>query len=757
MTHLLTHAESDAESRATVELDPSREGDPVAPELYGKFGEHLYSSWNVSNVLEAGCLFNPTLAAWKFQEYEYDVDGGRGGVSDPDEIADRVETYADTHGVPGADRLVSAYRDGAALWWFPYAETGGDDDGGDEDRVRTSPDVGTAGDRAQRVEVDGGGDPDGDGARAGLAQWCHLPVGRTRGFEGRVTLRAAAATAPASVRLALHPVDDGEFGDPLATAEVAASEAYETVDFSLDLPAEAADASEEGRPFGFSLTVAADANLVVDRVLLHPDDHHGTTDPEVADTLAEMDLSVLRWPGGNFASGYHWRDGVGPVEARPTKPNPAWDAVETNLFGTDEFVRFCERVGCEPMICVNGGDGTAAEAARWVEYCNGSTDTEMGALRAEHGHPEPYGVDYWEIGNELYGEWQKTWTTPDGYADRFRRYEAAMEAVDPDIEVFACGNRLTDWNQPLVETLDDGDWLTDHVLVECHADVDTDPVELFNAHSGFARKLGEQYREVAADLAAAGVPGVRQAITELQLFTRFDEAEEGDADGADDGSDADATDRDGTADPPLERETLPTNESITEAVFDATVVHECIRTEGVEMVTHSGVGNHGGGLRKSRGKVWVDPCYYGQQLGAGLAGGTPVGVDLACPTFSTDTRFGSETNDLFGELDPVTDAPAVDAMAVVDAAAGDLAVMLVHCDAGADAIEVTVEAGDLLADVDCVTVDRLAADTMYERNTFEEPERVTPTTNRAVVDDEGRLTVSLPPYSLVRVTADCPE
>ena len=722
MTDLRTHAESDSDSQATVRIDPAREGDPVAPELYGKFVEHLYSPWNVSNALEAQTLFNPTFGSWKFQDPRFGADGGRGAVHDPEEIAERIGTYADTHHVPGADRLREAYRDGVALWWFPYGEG-----------VRISPDVGTADDRAQRVEVEGV--DDGSGERAGLAQWCHLPAHRTRGFEGRATLRAAD---PASVRLALHPVDDdGALGDPFSTTTVDAGDEYDTVEFSLDLPADADPVS----PFGFSVTVDGAANVVLDRVLLYPDDHLGTADPEVAELLSEMPLSVLRWPGGNFASGYHWEDGVGPVEERPTKPNPAWDAVETNLFGTDEFLAFCEAVGCEPMVCVDAGDGTAEEAAAWVEYCNGSTDTEMGALRAEHGHPEPYGVSYWELGNEIYGDWQITWTTPAGNADRFRRFREAMEAVDPDVEVFACGNRLTDWNDPVMGELDDGDWLTDHVLVECHADADTDPVELFNAHTGFARKLGEQYREVAADCADAGAEGVRQAVTELQLFTRFDEAEEGEE----------------PDDPLLERETLPTNKSVTEAVFDATVIHECIRTGEVGMVTHSGAGNHGGGLRKSRGKAWADPCYYGHKLGAGLAGGTPVGVDLTCPTFSTETAFGSDTNELFGELEPVDGAPAVDAMAATDAAAGDLVVMLVHCDAGADAIDVTVEAGDLLADADCVTVDRLAADTMYERNTYEEPERVSPTTNRAVVDDEGRLTVSLPPYSLVRVTPDCPE
>ncbi|WP_206425137.1 hypothetical protein [Halosimplex salinum] len=421
MTELFRHTSGESPDRATVRLDPERRGDPVPDELFGKFGEHLYSPRNVQNVLEAQVLYNPTLASWQFQDYQYDADGGRGGVRDPDEIAERIETYAETQGVPDADRLEEAYHDGTALWWFPY---------GDEGAVRTSPDVGTAEDRAQRIEIlDADGTTDSEDSYRGIAQWCHLPIHRTNGYEGQVTLRAIEETP---VRLAVHEVaEDGVLGDVLAETTITAHRDNRTTAFEFDLPA---GLDESDRLFGFSVTTAAaDANLVVDRVLCRPDDHVHTADPEIVDLLREMDLSVLRWPGGNFASGYHWRDGVGPVEERPTKPNPAWDAVESNLFGTDEFLALCEAVDCEPMICLNAGDGTPEEAARWVEYCNGDPEeTEMGRLRAEHGHPEPYDVRYWEVGNEIYGPWQVTWTTPGGNADRFRRFREALTAVDDE-------------------------------------------------------------------------------------------------------------------------------------------------------------------------------------------------------------------------------------------------------------------------------------------------------------------------------------
>jgi alpha-N-arabinofuranosidase len=386
------------------------------------------------------------------------------------------------------------------------------------------------------------------------------------------------------------------------------------------------------------------------------------------------------------------------------------------------------------MICLNAGNGSAEEAAKWVEYCNGSTDTEMGALRAEHGHPEPFDVEYWEVGNEIYGEWQITWTTPDGNADRYERFRAAMTDVDDEIEVMACGNRLNDWNGPVIDTLEQGDWLTDHVLVEAHSDAETDPVELFNAHTGFAAQLGAEYRDVGRQCEDAGVDP-RVAITELQLFTRFDESDES------------------PADPSLSRETLPSSQSVTEAVFDTSVVNQSIRDGVVEMITHSGVGNHGGGVQKQRERVWADPCLYAQGMGLALAGGWPVGVDVTCGTFSTETTWGEDTSPWFGQLDPVSDEPIVDAVAVSDADDHDFAAMVAHRDAGTGDVTVEIDGGGLLAEVDTVEVTTLTAETMYAENTLESPERITPTTERVAVEDDA-LTLTLPQYAVLTITAD---
>jgi len=138
-------------------------------------------------------------------------------------------------------------------------------------------------------------------------------------------------------------------------------------------------------------------------------------------------------------------------------PNPSWPGLNSNFVGTDEYLRLAELLGIQPLITVNAGDGTAEEAARWVEYVNGDTTTEMGRLRARNGHPEPYGVRFWNIGNELWGHWQIGYTSPEKHAHRYAEFARAMRAVDPSIRIVANGHGghsespPDPWNRPLLE------------------------------------------------------------------------------------------------------------------------------------------------------------------------------------------------------------------------------------------------------------------------------------------------------------------
>jgi alpha-N-arabinofuranosidase len=155
--------------------------------------------------------------------------------------------------------------------------------------------------------------------------------------------------------------------------------------------------------------------------------------------LKELDSGIYRWPGGNFVSGYDWRDGIGDRDKRPPRYDFAWKTVEYNDVGTDEFLTLCRLLGIDPYICVNSGFGDAQSAAQWVEYANGSVDTPIGKLRAANGHPEPYKVKWWGIGNEMYGQWQLGHIYIDHYCLKHNMFAKAMRQVDPTIEIVASG------------------------------------------------------------------------------------------------------------------------------------------------------------------------------------------------------------------------------------------------------------------------------------------------------------------------------
>ena len=161
-----------------------------------------------------------------------------------------------------------------------------------------------------------------------------------------------------------------------------------------------------------------------------------------ADTMAllkELDSPVYRWPGGNFVSGYNWKDGIGPRDRRPPRQNPAWTGVEHNDFGLDEFMDFCRLLNTEPYIAVNSGLGGVKSAVEELQYSNGAADTPMGKLRAKNGHTEPYKVKWWGIGNEMYGGWQLGHMPLKDYVKKHNTFADAMLAEDKSIKLVAVG------------------------------------------------------------------------------------------------------------------------------------------------------------------------------------------------------------------------------------------------------------------------------------------------------------------------------
>ena len=180
---------------------------------------------------------------------------------------------------------------------------------------------------------------------------------------------------------------------------------------------------------------------------------------DVMHLVRGMHLSLLRYPGGNFVSGYHWQDGVGPRERRPQRLNLAWNTLESNQVGTDEFCLWAKALDAEVMLSVNLGTGTPQEAAELVEYANHPCGTHLSDLRIQNGYPQPHGVKLWCLGNEMDGPWQIGHKKPGEYARIAKEAARLMKLVDPTIELVACGS--TNSGMPLYPVWDA------EVLTEC--------------------------------------------------------------------------------------------------------------------------------------------------------------------------------------------------------------------------------------------------------------------------------------------------
>lgn len=161
---------------------------------------------------------------------------------------------------------------------------------------------------------------------------------------------------------------------------------------------------------------------------------------DVIDAVRSLNPPVVRWPGGCFADIYQWEDGIGPKGTRPVRRNWHWGGVEPNTFGTDEFLRWCERIGAAPYLNLNFGTGTLGEAIRWVDYTNGTDLTSDVQRRHENGHPDPYNVRYWGIGNEQWGPWEAGHMDARTYAAQLHNWAQFMKKLDPSIRPIGIGS-----------------------------------------------------------------------------------------------------------------------------------------------------------------------------------------------------------------------------------------------------------------------------------------------------------------------------
>jgi alpha-N-arabinofuranosidase len=346
---------------------------------------------------------------------------------------------------------------------------------------------------------------------------------------------------------------------------------------------------------------------------------------EVFDKIKQLRPAFIRWPGGNVAQDYHWMWGIGPRDERVTWANLAWkNEPEPSDFGTDEFVMFARAVGAEPSITVNveGGGATVAEAAAWVEYCNGPATSKYGAMRASNGHAAPFGVKFWEVGNEIWGDWVRGHSDAETYARNYNRYAQAMRAVDPSIKLIAVGDNDMNWNRTVLrEAGRNIDYLAIHHYYgrrEMHGD----PLNLMARPLFFERFYG-QVQQLLAEFGLTD--RVKLAINEWGL------------------------------DLPSERQY-----SIESALYAARLMNVFERSGVVGMSAVSDLVNGwpGGIIQAGRQSVFVSPIYLVNQLYGEHRGDLLLSTTVNSPTFNT-SREGTNIPYLDAVASRTTDGKTV--------------------------------------------------------------------------------------------------
>ena len=570
-----------------------------------------------------------------------------------------------------------------------------------------------------------------------LSQTVYLPAHRARTYAGSIAVRVLpeADTSPekdppqAHLRVAVRPERTGAGAVAETTIQATSSE-WTLLPIRLTLRD---GALPKGAASRFSIEHVGGAAVDVDRIELFPSDNVDGVDRDVLRKAQEWHIPVMRWPGGNFASGYHWQDGVGARSQRPTRRNSAWGGVESNEFGTDEFLAFCRRIGTQPQLTVNAGDGTPEEAAGWVRYCNAPADDRYGRMRRTLGHPDPYNVRLWEVGNELYGDWQIGHTVPEDNARRFVRFRNALHGADPGLRLIATGKadeflrdglaRNSAWNEALLRAATAGggrppDYLSIHPLVPLPSSLRglsyAEQYESAMAHPTFLDRvlipdLWERIRAITGPRSLT-----RIAVTEWGLIVGGAGWENG-----------------------------PNHDTQAGAVYNALCLNAILRHSDQVTLANMTAFMHGGGIKKPGGAVIVDPQYYTQQLYAAADMHTPVAAETIGPGADVPER---------GFLPAVRDVPDVDVFSALDRSARKLVVCAVNRrQSQPRTIQIRID-GFRAAHVAATL---LSAPAPTARNTISAPDAVAPrpvTVTSAAIGGRKTWRAVLPPHSVVVIT-----
>jgi alpha-N-arabinofuranosidase len=462
------------------------------------------------------------------------------------------------------------------------------------------------------------------------------------------------------------------------------------------------------------------------------DTARGHVRTDVLSAVRGMRPTALRYPGGCFADWYHWRDGVGPPDERPTHERQFWTGfqvrdgepapalaerfgpVETNAFGTDEFLRYCNDVGAEPLLTANFGTGTPEEAAEWVAYTN---------RRAESGRP----VRRWFVGNETYGPWELGHCSGTEYGTRLRDFAEAMRAVDPGIELIAVGDRPRQgWNPDMLAAAGDAvDMVSLHFYYPGYAlgrDLNDDANDFHQLLRG-ALHFGQVIDETIAEIDAARDGGAPLPLTldEWGMWTSW---------------------------PDL----LAANHRLCDSVFYGASFNRMIeRADRVRYAMISHLVNAMAPIQTSGDRMFTTAAYLTFLLYRASVRRHPVAVEVDAPTVGV-TPFLAQSGDrpLGGTMGVAWDVPVADAAATAD----DHATSVHVCASSLEPVRTTI---DGLPRSVRGRARWLDGPDPFARNDFEAPTRIGFGQSACETDARGRCTVELRPATVTVITFDHEE
>lgn len=378
--------------KPTVIIDVTKTGEPISKYIYGQFIEHLgrciYGGiW--AEMLEDRKFYYPVKADYSPWRVIKPPNNRWSGAGVPYKVL------------------------GASPWQII----------GPDDALRMVKEDSYVGEHTPEVRATGDGKP------CGIAQ-NELVLTDGREYVGRVLIAAEPDVLPIEVSLVW-----GKGKDDRDTVII--NTAGQTGQFKkYPLRFKAGATTEKGR-----LEIISHGKGVfrIGTASLMPGDNLNGWRADTLRLMKELNSPIYRWPGGNFVSGYNWKDGIGDRDKRPPRKNPAWKGIEHNDVGIHEFIDLCQKLDAEPYIAVNTGLGSVESARQEVEYVNSNAHTPMGKLRAENGHLKPFNVKWWAVGNEMFGSWQLGNVPLEQYVKRHNQFAEAMRSVDPSIQLIGVG------------------------------------------------------------------------------------------------------------------------------------------------------------------------------------------------------------------------------------------------------------------------------------------------------------------------------